>query len=91
MKSTGVVRNTDELGRVVIPKELRRSLEIKEKDPLEIFVDNEKVVLQKYKAMKECMVTGKIKESNMTLADGKITLSQEGMDQLLQEIKNKSS
>lgn len=39
MKSTGIVRKVDELGRIVIPKELRRTLNIEEGDPLEIFVD----------------------------------------------------
>lgn len=48
MKSTGIVRKVDELGRVVLPIELRRNLNIGEKDSLEIFVDNEKVILKKY-------------------------------------------
>jgi len=48
MKSTGIVRKVDELGRIVLPIELRRSLSIKEKDPLEIFTDNNQVILQKY-------------------------------------------
>lgn len=48
MKSTGIVRKVDELGRVVIPIELRRTLGIDEKDSLEIYVDNEKIVLKKY-------------------------------------------
>lgn len=48
MKSTGIVRKVDELGRVVLPIELRRNLNINEKDALEIFVDDEKVVLKKY-------------------------------------------
>lgn len=48
MKSTGIVRKVDELGRVVIPIELRRTLGIDEKDALEIYVDNEKIVLKKY-------------------------------------------
>ena len=47
MKSTGIVRKVDELGRVVLPIELRRILNIKEKDSLEIFVDDEKVILKK--------------------------------------------
>ena len=46
MKSTGIVRKVDELGRVVLPIELRRILNIKEKDSLEIFVDDEKVILK---------------------------------------------
>ncbi|WP_447581680.1 AbrB/MazE/SpoVT family DNA-binding domain-containing protein [Anaerotignum faecicola] len=48
MKSTGIVRKVDELGRVVLPIELRRSLNIDTKDSLEIFVDDEKIVLKKY-------------------------------------------
>jgi transcriptional pleiotropic regulator of transition state genes len=48
MKSTGVVRKVDELGRVVIPIELRRTLDIGEKDSLEIYVDGESIILKKY-------------------------------------------
>lgn len=49
MKSTGIVRKVDELGRIVLPKELRVTLNIHEKDPLEIFVDEDnRIVLQKY-------------------------------------------
>ncbi|MCL2611267.1 MAG: AbrB/MazE/SpoVT family DNA-binding domain-containing protein [Defluviitaleaceae bacterium] len=48
MKSTGIVRKVDELGRIVLPIELRRTLGIEERDSLEIFVDNEKVILKKY-------------------------------------------
>ncbi len=48
MKSTGIVRKVDELGRVVIPIELRRTLGIQEKDALEIYVDAEKIILKKY-------------------------------------------
>lgn len=48
MKSTGVVRKVDELGRIVLPVELRKSLDIQIKDPIEIFVDNEHIILQKY-------------------------------------------
>jgi AbrB family transcriptional regulator (stage V sporulation protein T) len=49
MKATGIVRRIDDLGRVVIPKEIRRTLRIREGDPLEIFVDREgEVILKKY-------------------------------------------
>lgn len=48
MKSTGIVRKVDELGRVVIPIELRRTLGIDLKDALEIYVDEEKIILKKY-------------------------------------------
>ena len=49
MRATGIVRRIDELGRVVIPKEIRRTLRIREGDPLEIFTDHDgEVVLKKY-------------------------------------------
>jgi len=48
MKSTGVVRKIDDLGRVVIPMELRRTLGLEEKDPLEIYTDGDRIVLKKY-------------------------------------------
>ena len=48
MKSTGIVRKVDELGRVVLPIELRRSMNINVKDSMEIFVDDDKVILKKY-------------------------------------------
>lgn len=56
MKSTGMVRRIDYLGRVVIPKEIRRNLCIQEMDPLEIFVDGDTVVLRKYE--RGCMCCG---------------------------------
>lgn len=48
MKSTGIVRKVDELGRIVLPIELRRTLDIAEKDSLEIYMDGPSVVLKKY-------------------------------------------
>lgn len=48
MRSTGIVRRIDDLGRVVIPKEIRRQLRIKEGDPLEIFLEGNKVCFEKY-------------------------------------------
>ena len=48
MKSTGVVRKVDELGRIVLPIEIRKVLDIKQKDAVEIFTDNDTIVLQKY-------------------------------------------
>lgn len=49
MKSTGIVRRVDELGRIVLPIELRRTLDIAEKDQLEIFVEGSSIVLKKYR------------------------------------------
>ncbi len=48
MKATGIIRRIDELGRVVIPIEIRNQFNIVEKDPIEIFVDNSSIVLRKY-------------------------------------------
>lgn len=48
MKATGIVRKVDELGRIVLPMELRKTLDIKEKDPVEIFVNGSDIVLRKY-------------------------------------------
>ncbi|MFY9188237.1 MAG: AbrB/MazE/SpoVT family DNA-binding domain-containing protein [bacterium] len=56
MKSTGIVRKVDELGRVVIPIELRRTLDIAERDALEIYVDADKIVLKKYQP--DCVFCG---------------------------------
>lgn len=49
MKSTGIVRKVDELGRIVLPIELRRTLEIADRDPLEIYVEGSSIVLKKYR------------------------------------------
>ncbi len=58
MKSTGIVRKVDELGRVVIPIELRRNLGIDIKDSLEIFVDGDLVILKKYAP--SCIFCGEV-------------------------------
>ena len=49
MKSTGIVRKVDELGRIVLPIEMRRTLDIGEKEALEIYVEGSSVILKKYK------------------------------------------
>ena len=51
MKATGIVRRIDDLGRVVIPKEIRHTLNIKEGDPLELWRDGDMIVLKKYEVM----------------------------------------
>ena len=60
MKSTGIIRKVDELGRVVIPIELRNQFQIAEKDPIEIFVDGSSIVLKKYE--KSCLFCGNTKK-----------------------------
>jgi len=60
MKSTGIVRKVDELGRIVLPIELRRTLDIAERDELEIYLDDDKVVLRKYEP--SCIFCGSPRE-----------------------------
>lgn len=60
MKSTGVIRRVDELGRVVIPIELRTQFGISEKDPMEIYVDGSSIVLKKYEP--NCIFCGNSKK-----------------------------
>ncbi|CAM5213430.1 AbrB family transcriptional regulator OS=Ureibacillus acetophenoni OX=614649 GN=SAMN05877842_12313 PE=4 SV=1 [Ureibacillus acetophenoni] len=87
MKSTGIVRKVDELGRVVIPIELRRTLGIAEKDALEIYVDDDRIILKKYMPNMTCAVTGEVSDQNFRLADGKLILSPEGAEILMREIQ----
>lgn len=89
MKSTGIVRKVDELGRVVIPIELRRIMDIDVKDALEIFTDNEKIILKKYQPSMTCVITGDVSEENASFANGDIILSKEGAEQLKLEIDRK--
>ena len=60
MKSTGIVRKVDELGRIVLPIELRRTLEIAERDSLEIYVDGSTIILKKYEPA--CIFCGDAKD-----------------------------
>ena len=60
IKSTGIVRRVDELGRIVIPMELRNKLGIEERDPLEIFVDGSSIILKKYNP--NCIFCGNSKD-----------------------------
>lgn len=59
MKATGIIRRVDELGRVVIPIEIRNKFNIVEKDPIEIYVDNSSIVLKKYEP--NCIFCGSTK------------------------------
>lgn len=60
MKSTGIIRRMDELGRVVIPIEIRNQFNIVEKDPIEIFVDGSSIVLRKFEP--NCVFCGNTKQ-----------------------------
>ena len=54
MKSTGIVRNLDQLGRLVIPKETRKALDRNEGDPIEMFTDGDEIILKKYNPGCQC-------------------------------------
>ena len=89
LKSSGIIRKVDELGRVVIPVELRRLYDIEVRDAIEIFTDEDSIVLKKYQPRMACSITGEVSDKNMLLADGNIVLSPEGAKQLIREIENK--
>ena len=67
MKSTGIVRKLDELGRVVLPMEMRNTLNINPKDPIEIFVEGNEIILRKYEP--NCIFCGS--SDNNVLLNGK--------------------
>lgn len=75
MKATGIVRRIDDLGRVVIPKEIRRTLRIRESDPLEIFTDHEgAIILKKYSAIGEMGIFAKQYAESLSQVSGHIAL-----------------
>jgi AbrB family transcriptional regulator, stage V sporulation protein T len=73
MKATGIVRRIDDLGRVVVPKEIRRTLRIREGDPLEIFTDREgEIILKKYSPIGELGLFAKQYADSLTQTTGHI-------------------
>jgi len=75
MKATGIVRRIDDLGRVVIPKEIRRTMRIRESDPLEIFVGSEgEIILKKYSPIGELGQFAKECAESVSESTGKIVL-----------------
>lgn len=85
MKNTGVARKVDELGRVVIPVELRRTLGIVEGTTIDFHVEGENIVLRKYE--NSCFVTGEVSETNIELLGGRMFLSKEGAIELMDLIQ----
>ena len=77
MKSTGVIRRIDELGRIVLPKEIRRNLGIREGENLEIFVEDDRVILKKYSKIKDyretietiCELVTSVYDMNLLVTD----------------------
>ena len=80
MKATGIVRKVDELGRIVLPMELRRTMNIIEKDPIEVYVDSDTIILKKYEP--SCIFCGEAK--NVTEYKGKNIC-----DDCMRELKSK--
>ncbi|HHW23907.1 MAG TPA: AbrB/MazE/SpoVT family DNA-binding domain-containing protein [Bacillota bacterium] len=68
MKSTGIVRKIDELGRIVLPIEIRNTMDIKARDAIEIFTDDDKIILKKYEPA--CIFCGNA--DNVTFFRGKL-------------------
>ena len=77
MKSTGIVRKVDELGRIVLPIELRRTLDIEIKDSLEIYVENDSIILKKYEPT--CIFCG---EGNNVINYGDKNICRECLEKL---------
>ena len=75
MKATGIVRRIDDLGRVVIPKEIRRTLRIRESDPLEIFTDREgEIILKKYSPIGEMSTFAKQYAESLAQVSGHVAM-----------------
>ncbi len=89
MKSTGIVRKVDELGRIVIPIELRRMMDLDIKDGIEIFVEDDRIILKKYIPNNSCVITGEVTDQNTAYAGGKFVLSPNGAKALLEELELK--
>lgn len=85
MKSTGIVRKVDDLGRIVLPIELRRTLNIDEKDPLEIYVNGDNIILKKYEPA--CVFCGK-NEGVLNYKDKNVCQSCVDILQNLKEIQS---
>ncbi|ARJ38125.1 AbrB/MazE/SpoVT family DNA-binding domain-containing protein [Sporosarcina sp. P21c] len=86
MKSLGIVRKVDHLGRIVIPKELRNSLSIDKGDPIEIFVEDDRIILRKFQANRACFITGDVMDENKLLSNG-LYISPQGAKILIEQLK----
>lgn len=86
MKATGIVRRIDDLGRIVIPKEVRRILSIKAGDPLEIFVDKEGLFLRKY--LTDENIEGNLDILNEIILEYEHNLGTQKTNELLKAISN---
>lgn len=90
MKSTGIVRKMDRLGRIAIPHELRQILQFHEREKVEIFVEQGQIVLKKYQPLGACLVTGEILSANKEYAPD-IFLSPKGAAILLEQLTKRAT
>ncbi|MFC5604573.1 AbrB/MazE/SpoVT family DNA-binding domain-containing protein [Sporosarcina koreensis] len=90
MRSLGIVRKVDHLGRIVIPKELRSTLKLEKGAPMEIFVDDDMIILRKYVVDSACIVTGEITSENKRLSNG-MYISPKGAEILKKEIEERKT
>ena len=91
MKATGIVRRIDDLGRVVVPKEIRRTLRIREGDPLEIFTDKEgEIILKKYSPIGELSAFAKQYEESLSQVLGCLAGTRE-LGEFLKERKTQNA
>lgn len=86
-RGNGIVRYVDDFGRVVIPKELRKTFGIEIKDPVEVFADEDFILVRKHVDKNECAVTGEVSEENKQFIDGKLVLSKKGARKLIKELE----
>lgn len=84
------IRSLDDIGRIVLPKQIRNEFHLGEKQMLEVYSDGERIILEKYDNLEPCIVTGESTKSNHTFAfgHGTVTLSPSGFKQLLEELSN---
>lgn len=85
MENTNILRKMDKLGRIAIPHELRQILKFNKREKIEIFVENESIVLKKHQPFSACLMTGEILPINKEYAPG-IFLSPEGAEILLKHL-----
>lgn len=85
MKSIGIVRRIDELGRIVIPKEIRRTNGIEDGDPMEIYTDGEKIILTKYET-RVCVLCG-CKDWTVLIERNGKHICKDCIDELVEEVE----
>jgi AbrB family transcriptional regulator, transcriptional pleiotropic regulator of transition state genes len=90
--ATSLTRAIDDLGRIVIPKEIRKTFGINYKDPIEIFVEDRQIVLKKYVPNSACAITGIVSHQNKKFGGKGLILSPEGIKIILEqlEVENKN-